>query len=244
MADPEPSKTSWPPETASEPLDLRELVPQLMGPELSAVQFSERHVEVLGAAMRLIAERGVSRASLRELARRVGMSQPSLYHYFDSKEQLVEQIVHWYAADRIYRLPEGQPTVVRTLDELLAVVVERVLAIYHTDDHVAFVRFMFAATSERPQLRRLLRELVLDRAPRFLATFAQVFADRGDVLPAELPWVIKLVTNAMILHMLDHRVLAADSPGPDAHREYAAFVVDTVLRGARERARKAKEGKA
>ena len=43
--------------------------------------------------MRLIAERGYRGASLRELARRVGMQQPSLYHYFESKEDLVEQIV-------------------------------------------------------------------------------------------------------------------------------------------------------
>ena len=52
-----------------------------------------KHLEVLRVAMRLIAERGYRGASLRELARRVGMQQPSLYHYFRSKEDLVEQIL-------------------------------------------------------------------------------------------------------------------------------------------------------
>src|SRR6185436_1333002 len=59
-----------------------------------------RRAEVLEAGLALIAESGVAGASLRELARRLGMSQPSLYHYFESKDELVRQIID-YCADRM-----------------------------------------------------------------------------------------------------------------------------------------------
>ena len=62
--------------------------------QYGGAQLPPKHLEVLRVAMRLIAERGYRGASLRELARRVGMQQPSLYHYFESKEDLVEQAIH------------------------------------------------------------------------------------------------------------------------------------------------------
>ena len=37
-------------------------------------------------------------ASLRKLAAKLGMSQPSLYHYFDSKDALVRQIIEHCAS--------------------------------------------------------------------------------------------------------------------------------------------------
>ncbi len=46
-----------------------------------------RREEILEAALELIAEHGVAGASLRMLAKELGMSQPSLYHYFPSKRR-------------------------------------------------------------------------------------------------------------------------------------------------------------
>src|SRR4051794_2593513 len=57
-----------------------------------------RREEMLDAGLSLISERGVAGASLRKLAARGGMSQPSLYHYFDSKEELVRQIIEHCAS--------------------------------------------------------------------------------------------------------------------------------------------------
>ena len=72
---------------------------------LAGAELSDRHREVLREAMRLFAERGYVGTSLRELARRVGMQQPSLYHYFRSKEELVEQILATYGFGGIGNTP-------------------------------------------------------------------------------------------------------------------------------------------
>ena len=50
---------------------------------------SERLLEVAAA---LFTEKGYQHASTRELADRLGVTQPTLYHHFGSKEELLEQV--------------------------------------------------------------------------------------------------------------------------------------------------------
>ena len=50
----------------------------------------ERIAEIVAAAWELAREEGVAGISLHQLARRVGMRQPSLYSYFDSKHALYD----------------------------------------------------------------------------------------------------------------------------------------------------------
>ncbi len=48
--------------------------------------------QILGAAAALIREKGFEATSMRDVSRGVGVSLAGLYHYFDSKEQLLYQI--------------------------------------------------------------------------------------------------------------------------------------------------------
>jgi AcrR family transcriptional regulator len=50
----------------------------------------ERVASIVAAAWRLAGEHGVGGVSLRALAREVGIRQPSLYEYFDSKHALYD----------------------------------------------------------------------------------------------------------------------------------------------------------
>ncbi|XBH21493.1 TetR/AcrR family transcriptional regulator [Jonesiaceae bacterium BS-20] len=50
--------------------------------------------EILTTALVVIAKNGYRKASIRELATAVGLSQTGLLHYFDSKEELYAEILH------------------------------------------------------------------------------------------------------------------------------------------------------
>lgn len=52
-----------------------------------------RREEILRVALELFSTDGYRGTSLREVARRVGMSLPGLIHHFDSKEQLLIEIL-------------------------------------------------------------------------------------------------------------------------------------------------------
>src|SRR5262245_10373140 len=60
-----------------------------------------RREEVLETALALVAEHGVAGASLRRLSSELGMSQPSLYHYFPRKDALIREIVEYCAQQMV-----------------------------------------------------------------------------------------------------------------------------------------------
>lgn len=51
-----------------------------------------RKTEILESATLLFSKQGYSATSVREIAERVGMEAPSLYHYFQGKEELLNEI--------------------------------------------------------------------------------------------------------------------------------------------------------
>lgn len=61
---------------------------------------------ILEAALQLFAQQGYERVSLRQVAQAVGLTPPSLYHYFSSKERLLETLAH-RVAERFEKATAG-----------------------------------------------------------------------------------------------------------------------------------------
>lgn len=59
------------------------------GQETSDTRFDRRLADVLAHASRIFCEKGYEGASMRDLSRATGMSLAGLYHYFESKEELL-----------------------------------------------------------------------------------------------------------------------------------------------------------
>src|SRR6266849_11123360 len=56
-------------------------------------QLQKRKQETLDVALRLLMERGYANLNMDELAEEAGISKPTLYQYFNSKDELVAQAV-------------------------------------------------------------------------------------------------------------------------------------------------------
>lgn len=80
---------------------------------------------ILDAARQVLLDRGMSRATTREIARAAGVSEGSLYNHFESKEALFLALLKELPGDFVQvvsRLPSraGEGTVRECLDELAA----------------------------------------------------------------------------------------------------------------------------
>jgi AcrR family transcriptional regulator len=60
---------------------------------------SERRGELLDIAARLFAERGMKATTVRDIADAAGILSGSLYHHFDSKESMVDEILRGFLDD-------------------------------------------------------------------------------------------------------------------------------------------------
>lgn len=61
---------------------------------------------ILQEALKLFAQYGYERVSLRRLASAIGLTPPTLYHYFPTKEALLETLAH-QIAERFEKSTEG-----------------------------------------------------------------------------------------------------------------------------------------
>jgi AcrR family transcriptional regulator len=190
---------------------------------------SERHLEVLRAALELIAERGYAGASLRELARRLGVQQPSLYHYFETKEQLVEQIIIHVGAE-LLAAPAELPLPDR-LEDVPSFAIGGVMFVWDQPLYASFVRFLFVVSVEQAQFRSAMQALYSRGAETVAAAFLEPFIERGEIGREEGFAMIRTAINSIALMMIEERLLYGRKTTSDALRTHAMHT-ERLLRAA------------
>ncbi|MBV0895738.1 TetR/AcrR family transcriptional regulator [Microbacterium sp. NC79] len=92
-------------------------------------QSSERRDQIMAIAAHLIARRGYSATTVRDIADEAGILSGSLYHHFSSKEAILQEILRNFMATLLAKLEriqteESDPRV--QLDRLIAVAFETI----------------------------------------------------------------------------------------------------------------------
>jgi AcrR family transcriptional regulator len=184
-----------------------------------------RKRQVLEAALELIAEQGYAGASLRKLAAKLGMQQPSLYHYFTSKQDLVEQLIATFAGDMLADSGHDMP------DDIEAVpgwIRDTVLAVYRRPTHPLFVRVVFSISRIEPRYGKLLRSIFVDQVEAAMRLFAKPYVERGEIEERVAVFSARMTVNAIGFKLMEEKVLFDERPlGPDVI-EYADYVVEAM----------------
>lgn len=88
---------------------------------------AERREEILAAALRLFGERGVHAVSTRQIAEATGISQPALYAYFATKDDIALELtlrVFAMLRTRVAEAMAARPLNLETLDLFMRVYVD------------------------------------------------------------------------------------------------------------------------
>jgi len=151
-----------------------------------------RREQILGVALRLFADKGIAGTGLRQIAQEVGIAQPALYHYFRSKDELVDAVIEWRAELMAERFPAStfDPPKTQTLREGLHEYLQHFHRNWADRDNEAIHRVILAELVRgspvaaklqeqfiRPQLERVERLFanlaangkIRDLSPHFLA---------------------------------------------------------------------------
>lgn len=67
-------------------------------------EYDERHAEFLAVAQRLFYQRGYDGTSVQAIIDAVGVAKGTFYHYFDSKEDLLDELVERMLGDQLREL--------------------------------------------------------------------------------------------------------------------------------------------
>jgi AcrR family transcriptional regulator len=124
-------------------------VPPTLHPGPRRQQKEERREQILDATLRVFSEKGYSGASMRDIAREVGVTEGLLYHYFESKEQLMNACWKersWRAQlEKILAGAEGVP-----LDQVLREMIGNFLDTLRKN--CAMVRFCASEMQHNPEM--------------------------------------------------------------------------------------------
>jgi AcrR family transcriptional regulator len=188
-----------------------------------AARTVERHREILAAALDLISEYGYHGASLRDLAKRLGISQPSLYHYFASKEELVEQIIEAYSSEMMAIVPPlpsdpfGYPRMLR----------DYLFELYGPESsHPKFVRFVFSVSRINPRFGRLNREIFLERHRQAMMPLFAPTAIAAGLDPEQFGLALIAMINAIGFGLMEETILYDQQPLRADFVAFADLVVD------------------
>ena len=109
----------------------------------------EQESQIIDAARDLILEGGIEAISMRAVADRVGVTATALYHYFASKQDLVEKVSRRAfeafdatVLDAVARQPEGSMERVRAIGEAY---------IRFATENVGYFRVMFSTDVQDPR---------------------------------------------------------------------------------------------
>jgi AcrR family transcriptional regulator len=183
----------------------------------------KRHV-ILTSAAGLFAERGFGGTSMSMIAEEAGGSKAWLYHYYESKEAIAEDLVCGFLADLVAATGDALDTE-GTAEERLRRLVTRVVHICASAPGRAGL-FDLAATLPEPasnRVTRLQKTFLRDVDAAVVAVAPELERRRG----------LRAATVQSLLGMLSwqHRWWRDD--GPLTLDEWAGVVVGFVLGGAR-----------
>jgi AcrR family transcriptional regulator len=175
---------------------------------------STRREEVLETALTLVSEHGVAGASLRKLAAELGISQPSLYHYFPSKDALASAL----------DLPPPQRK-----EDIPRFAMRAVVDLWSTERHPRFVRFMFVVALESKENRAFIQRVFEERLYPGFAVLANAFG-RDDAEREELRHVLWMVVYSLGLSFLEQRALFGKPSASQDVLDHAEWVVGAAER--------------
>jgi AcrR family transcriptional regulator len=139
---------------------------------------------LLTAASRLFAERGFALTSVQDIVERAGVTKGAMYHYYTSKDDLLQQIYTRLLAvqsERLVRIAESDRPVRERLQAAAVDVV--VTTLEHLDDATVSWRSMHMLPPERLAEVRADRRRFHERFRSLIEQGQRVGALRADVSP-------------------------------------------------------------
>lgn len=131
----------------------------------------ERKNEIITAACQLFLTKGYNRTTMKDVMEKLHIAKGTIYHYFSSKEELLEDVVVSMANEEVQRLKiiyeQTEGTALERLRQLALNGTSR-----HADTHDKTIEHLHKAANAEMHIR-LLAQLVTMQAPLYAELFKQ-----------------------------------------------------------------------
>jgi TetR/AcrR family transcriptional regulator, fatty acid metabolism regulator protein len=142
---------------------------------MSETQYSDRQIQIINAAINLIGEGGIQLLTTKNLAREVGVSEPTLYRHFSNKVDILHQVLGYLRSRIVQRLQDIQ-TSGHTPSEKLQELVTRQFAAFTNRPEIVVVLLSEGLYQNNKELSALVFSIMQDS----LAYYIKVIKEGQD----------------------------------------------------------------
>jgi AcrR family transcriptional regulator len=197
-------------------------------PSIREKQLEKRKAETLAAAMRLLMQHGYANLNMDDLAVEVGISKPTLYQYFTSKDELVAQALRQVFARleaQLADLPDQAP-----LAQLQAFL--RLTLQARAEQRLVMAPADLEGMRTLFQTHPVIKEHIRTLKARLTATVRQAQA-AGEIDPSLPAWVV-VNTMFSLQRVLQHPLDQAETPrAPEELAAAIEHLIALFVRGVR-----------
>lgn len=188
-----------------------------------AADYGDKRQAILQRSAAVFAEHGIDRASMAQVAAECGVSKALLYHYYDSKEALLQDIIRSHLEELDTALA-GIDDPALPPERRLRLLIGRVLETYRDADdlHQVQITGMRSLPADRAEELKALER-------RIVARFGAVLRVVNPALDAGRP-LLKPVTMSLF-GMLNWVYMWFRPDGGLSREEYADLATTLILEG-------------
>ncbi|MBA4491873.1 TetR/AcrR family transcriptional regulator [Paracoccus sp. S1E-3] len=188
-----------------------------------ASDFAEKQQDLLRNAAAVIAEQGMDKASMSQIAERAGVSKALLYHYYPGKDALIFAIIHTHLAEVDEAVAAADDAALPDRDRLRKLV-GAVLDVYRGADneHIVQLNAKRALTEDQQQqLAAIERRIVR----RFSLVIDRINPELRNGRPLLMPVTMSL------FGMMNWVYMWFKDGGPITREDYADIATTLILEG-------------
>lgn len=200
-------------------------VPFFRNEPAMGVKGDARRKMLLEAALHLFSSHGYEGATTKAIAEIANVSEPTLFRYFRSKQELYEAVVSEYGPGEVFRGPSGHGREAPVEEVLRKVIVAYMDGVW---ENRGFVRMMIMGQLSNREAQT--KEARIDEGRRYLETLLAQRSQRGEIQPGlaqPAADVISAAVSGFLLRVTIHE--PADWPA--ARDEFVKRLLVTLFGG-------------
>lgn len=193
----------------------------------------ERPNEILDAALRIFARRGLHKTRLEEVAKEAGISKGTIYLYFKNKEELfVATAQHILPSpDEVYLDKDTASTAAGRLPYLLHQVARTIYRRFCTPAYLAFFSMMAAEALRHPEWGEIYFQRIILELNRRLAEIFERAMRTGECRKIDSMLAARAFLGMFLIMALSQEHLGGKKYTPLSERKILDSLTDIFLRG-------------
>jgi AcrR family transcriptional regulator len=191
----------------------------------------DRREQIIDAALRVFSRKGFERTTNKDIAQEAGITPGLIYHYFESKEDLLKAAIEDHSpVGFVHSIPDQileQPP-----DLFLHFMAQKILEITEGEQFVRLLRVFLPEVIFNPGFSSF-NLAAIQEVSGFLMSYLQAKTDNGELRASDISLSVQVFTGSLFAFVIRRQILHDPVALQYTHEQIVDSVVTTILDGLR-----------